>query len=84
MKTLHIDFKVWTGDTLYYIKDSTIEETWIRKVEYEFKNTSDQLDRNYTLIKYTLGTGAVIHEKDLEVKYFTDKKELVQKLIAQL
>ena len=84
MKTMNIDFPIWTGDTLYYISDTTIKETKVYSVEYTFFNTNDPLRKNYTTTKFKLNNSLTISEQDLGVKYFIDKKELIQKLVSQL
>ena len=83
MKTMNIDFPVWTGDDLYYIVGSTIESTYVYETEFKL-NVSIIECENKTSTMYHLRNGVTITEKDLGVKYFTDKKELVQKIVSQL
>lgn len=83
MKTMHIDFPIWTNDKLYYIKDSTIKETHVYNVRYKLSICTKKSE-NSTSAEYELINGTIIKDEDLGVKYFTNKKELIQKLVSQL
>lgn len=83
MKTIHINFPIWTGDDLYYIENSTIEKTYVYTVNYKLNVCTKECE-NTTSTTYHLQNEEIITEKDLGVKYFTDKKELIQKLVSQL
>lgn len=87
-KTLTINYKAWVGDTIYYSKLSSIEESIICKVEHSssFYLTQDSYHNRVDRVKtqYILQNGNTINDDDIGVKYFTDKKELIQHLVSQL
>lgn len=86
MKTLHIDYPIWTGDTLYAIKDSKMVEYTVIQVHTELNdcpNTSDCYIKT-TYIVDSSNDRRTITDKDINTIYYIDKKELIQKIVAQL
>lgn len=86
MKTLHIDFPVWNGDTVYAIIDSEVQKYVIRDIYYNLKSThhfsgTENLNCDMDIV---LNTGKKIKEKDINTIYFTDKNELLKKIVGEI
>ena len=82
MKTLHIDFNFWIGSTVYYIQDSQVVESKVRKINYEMSISDKATD--YIKKEYFLDNGCSFKDVDIDVIYFADKKKLIQKLVSEL
>lgn len=83
MKTLHTDFKLWSGDTVYYVNNSKVVETYVYSVDFSM-HTDTEHNTNSMRITYQLHNGRGVTDNEIGTIYFTDKKELIQKLVSQL
>lgn len=86
MKILHIDYKVWTGDTLYSIRNTKIEESTVVQVHTEL-NDCPNTSNCYIKTTYLVDSGGSrrsITDNDINTTYFTDKKELIKTIVSQL
>lgn len=84
MKTLHTEFKAWVGDNIYYVSNSDVVETYVFEIEFEFNINCRNDKEGTTRIEYKLQNGHTMYEHEIGTMYFTDKKELIQHLVAQL
>lgn len=83
MKKITFDFKLDIGDTVYYIQKGQVKSTYVYKIELNY--TSETPISNESIrIHYYLRDAPTIEDEDINTIYFTDKKELIQHLVAQL
>lgn len=83
MKTLHLNFKIWPGDPLYYAMNSKIETVTVKSVDFNLIVSTNNYD-NETSCYYTLSNDDEITEDEIGNIYFTDSKELFKKLISEI
>lgn len=82
MRTETVNFKLWVGDTVYYIDKDKIVSSYVYKVYSEIIATCQP---KYSVsTTYILQNGIELHNKDIDTIYFTDKKKLIHHYESQL